>query len=255
MTMRLVPLALLCVHTAASACGTNGQIAACPANSICDSGVHTPAETSPLAFACLSTQLCSDQQVHELPPREDGKQRGRHVSSCVASGGKYSAACSTCKANTYDRLPGGRFTTIGCRYCPNGWYIHSPALRLLPVAPCCAHLSASLRYSTGDGNSQCTACTTTANTSPDTGNKFNSECSQCPKNTYDARPGGTWLKEGCTVCADGKYSNGLGNDACTDCQQSRSSTASDSAVHTRWNAECSVCPQDTYDTTPGGWKR
>ena len=49
------------------------------------------------------------------------------------------------------------------------------------------------------------------------------------------------MAQGCTPCAQGYYSVGFGNVACTAC----------TATNSLWNAECSVCPANTYDTKEG----
>ena len=77
----------------------------------------------------------------------------------------------------------------------------------------------------------CTAC-------PITSFHYSAECSICPKNTYDAKAGSSFLKhnEGCTDCAQGKYSVGPGASECLDCVDTAG----------KWNAECSECPPSTY---------
>eukprot|EP00658_Telonema_sp_P-2_P000088 TRINITY_DN1002_c0_g1_i10.p1 TRINITY_DN1002_c0_g1~~TRINITY_DN1002_c0_g1_i10.p1 ORF type:complete len:592 (-),score=94.28 TRINITY_DN1002_c0_g1_i10:307-2082(-) len=142
---------------------------------------------------------------------------------CVDSDDLWNAECSTCPANTYDAIPGSSFLLYGegCTDCPLG------------------------NYSVGPGSSRCLDCTVTDG-------KWNSECSSCLPNHFDANPGGVLLDEGCTPCPSGTFSNGIGTEQCTDCNASLVTVASDGTSHERWQLECSAAPDNTYDPEPGG---
>ena len=198
-------------------------------------------------------------------------------SVCTVTNGKYNTECSTCVADTYDSNPGGRFQAEGCiscaqgeysegvgnqactactvtngRYgpecsnCPPNTYDDEPGgfnnLRLRdshthdtnPELRRCVACPAG-KYSTGSGNQACSDCIVTSG-------KYNWECSTCPHNTYDSRPGGNSQGQGCVACVEGKYSVGEGNSVCPDC----------TVTSGKYNPECSICPPNSRETKPGG---